>query len=227
MINTSTALRSAAGRGGAFDTPKAKCPPDGGSQICVTGKSAFSMTPDIGRISTGISIAKDPYQRNPVPISTPPLSPDDGGSTASSLSSISSFDLHAPPELVTALFPRAGIRVAAYAKAVSVSGDGASFDGFVLDLPKHFPGANPKAAFVRTLFVDGRGAESVQLRESIVAMLDLADEHLSCQAFVIALDKTSSSLGHLIHSLMYVGGTVVTQPPMEVDRSFVLVGIDI
>ena len=33
--------------------------------------------------------------------------------------------------------------------------------------------------------------------------------------------------GELLHSLMYVGGTVVMKPPLEVDPAYVLVGIEI
>jgi len=79
----------------------------------------------------------------------------------------------------------------------------------------------------RTLYVDGKGANTVQLRESLVAMLDLADEHLSCKAVVISLDKATPSLGGLAHSLMYAGGAFVTQPVFEVDPGYVLVGIEI
>jgi hypothetical protein len=62
---------------------------------------------------------------------------------------------------------------------------------------------------------------------SIVALLDLADESLECSALVIVLERSSPSLGKLLHSLMYVGGTVVTKPPFEVDPAFVLVGLEI
>lgn len=34
-----------------------------------------------------------------------------------------------------------------------------------------------------------------ELSNSIVALMDLADEHLHCEAFVIALDKESPVLG--------------------------------
>ena len=44
---------------------------------------------------------------------------------------------------------------------------------------------------------------------------------------VIALEKKSPFLGDLLHSLMYVGGAVVTAPPFEVDSSYVLVGLEI
>lgn len=79
----------------------------------------------------------------------------------------------------------------------------------------------------RTLYIHGKGAEHMELREIIVALLDLADEHLECSAFVIALEKASPALGGLLHSLMYVGGTVVTKPPFMVDPAYVLVGIEI
>jgi len=125
------------------------------------------------------------------------------------------------------LFPRAAIRASPYAKSVSVAGEGTTFDGFVLELPRGFGGVNPRASMARTLYVDGRGANMVQLRESLVAMLDLADEHLSCKALVISLDKATPSLGGLVHSLMYAGGAFVTQPVFETDPGYVLVGIEI
>jgi len=162
----------------------------------------------------------------PVPVSTPPLTPDDDGSS-SSFSSIGSLDWRATPELLLSLFPRAAIRASPYAKSVSVAGEGTTFDGFVLDLPRGFAGVNPKASTVRTLFVDGKGADTVQLRESLVAMLDLADEHLSCKAVVISLDKSNPALSGLMHSLMYAGGSFVTQPTFELDSGYVLVGIEI
>jgi hypothetical protein len=62
---------------------------------------------------------------------------------------------------------------------------------------------------------------------SIVALLDLADERLECSALVIVLDRSSKMLGEALHSLMYVGGTVVTKPPFEVDPAFVLVGMEV
>jgi len=62
---------------------------------------------------------------------------------------------------------------------------------------------------------------------SIVALLDLADEHLQCSALVIALEKASPALSSLLHALMYVGGTVVTKPDFPVDPAYVLVGLEI
>ena len=57
--------------------------------------------------------------------------------------------------------------------------------------------------------------------------MDLADEQLECNALVIALERTSPILGDLLHSLMYVGGQVVTKPPFPTDPTFVLVGMEI
>jgi hypothetical protein len=62
---------------------------------------------------------------------------------------------------------------------------------------------------------------------SIIALLDLADERLGCSGLAIALERSSPNLGALLHSLMYVGGSVVTRPPFDVDSAFILVGLDI
>ncbi|ETW80417.1 hypothetical protein HETIRDRAFT_452016 [Heterobasidion irregulare TC 32-1] len=153
-------------------------------------------------------------------LATPPLTPDDdddddSSESGSDLGQTSDDAL----ELLAALFPRDAVNALPHAKRVSISspGIGASFDGVVLTLP-----GKP-----RTLYVDGKSAEIVSLRESIVALLDLADEHLECNALVIALEKTTPALGDLLHSLMYVGGTVVTKPPFQVDSAYILVGLEI
>jgi len=80
---------------------------------------------------------------------------------------------------------------------------------------------------LKTLYVDGKSAESVNLRESIVALLDLADESLECTSLIIVLERSSPNLGSILHSLMYVGGAVVTKPPYQVDPAFVLVGLEV
>jgi len=117
------------------------------------------------------------------------------------------------------IFPRNGVGALPYSRSVAISAPnlGAAFDGVVLQLP-----GKPK-----TLYVDGKSAQSVSIRESIVALLDLADESLECSALVIVLERSSPSLGKILHSLMYIGGTVVTKPPFEVDPAFVLVGMEI
>ncbi|PIL34162.1 hypothetical protein GSI_03873 [Ganoderma sinense ZZ0214-1] len=149
-------------------------------------------------------------------LATPPLTPDNGAEGgAGSLSALGAKQ----SAFLSTLFPRNGLRAAPYAKSVSIStpGTGFTFDGVVLSLP-----GKPK-----TFYVDGKCAATVNLRESIVALLDLADEQLGCNALVIALERSSAVLGDLLHSLMYVGGQVVTKPPFPTDPAFVLVGMEI
>jgi len=152
-------------------------------------------------------------------IATPPLTPDDdsdGDSVGGTIGTNKSSDAL---DFLLTLFPRHGLTALPFAKSVAISAPnmGASFDGVVLELP-----GQPK-----TLYVDGKSAQSVSLRESIVALLDLADQSLQCSALVIALERSSPSLGDLLHSLMYIGGTVVTKAPFQVDSAFVLVGMEI
>ena len=62
--------------------------------------------------------------------------------------------------------------------------------------------------------------------DSVVALLDLASEHLECSALVIALERANSALKELLHSFLYVGASVVTKPPYPLDNAYVLVGIE-
>jgi len=148
---------------------------------------------------------------------TPPLTPDDG--TDSDGSEIMEGQSSDALEFLLTIFPRNGLEALPYAKYVTISAPntGATFDGVVLELP-----GKSKA-----LYVDGKSAESVNLRESIVALLDLADECFQCSALIIALDRSSKHLGDILHSFMYVGGTVVSKPSFPVDPAYVLVGMDI
>ncbi|KAH7108309.1 ornithine decarboxylase antizyme-domain-containing protein [Auriculariales sp. MPI-PUGE-AT-0066] len=150
---------------------------------------------------------------------TPPLTPDNGPASAGGMARLvqkmlrtrphSTFSASSSHATLCAPCPHAS------SIKINISGLGTVWDGVILDL-------NGK----KTLYVNGKGAEHVQLRESIVALLDLADEQFGCSAFVIALDRSSSALGDLIHSLMYVSGTIVTHPPFAVDPAYVLVGIE-
>ncbi|KAH7926703.1 hypothetical protein BV22DRAFT_1104119 [Leucogyrophana mollusca] len=155
---------------------------------------------------------------SPYDVATPPLTPDDDeGSDASS--GISIEQSKDALDFLLNIFPRDGLSVLPFAKSVTVSAPnmGVAFDGVVVELPGKS----------KTLYVDGKNAEAVSLRESIVALLDLADDQLQCSALVIALDKTSGALSELLHSLMYVGGNVVTKPPFQVDPAYLLVGLEI
>jgi len=147
---------------------------------------------------------------------TPPLSLED---SEGGVSAISAEQTKATLEFLTSLFPRNALSALPYAQGVSVSSPnlGTVFDGIILDLPEK----------TKTLYIDGKNAQHVNLRESIVALLDLADEQLDCAALVIALERSAEGLGDLLHSLLYVGGSVVTKPPFQVDPAYVLVGLEI
>ncbi|KZT72167.1 hypothetical protein DAEQUDRAFT_743902 [Daedalea quercina L-15889] len=227
---------------GVRPSPTSKCPPDRGSPDWVTDSLTpmFSSSPPsdtsstlsaFGTDSPASSIILPPTpppedytsqltRSAPLPdIATPPLTPDDAEDGEGSVAALSAKQRDAALEFLSTLFPRNALAAMPYAKSVSISAPnlGADFEGVVLELPN-----KPK-----TLYVDGKSAATVNLRESIVALLDLADESLQCSALVIALEKSSPFLGDLLHSLMYVGGSVVTVPPFEVDSSYVLVGLEI
>jgi len=239
--------RSLEDLGGAFDVPKEKCPPDGGSSGCVTGSPMSIFPSSKNLISTSLShsscspLLKSTTQRSPSDyfifqrrhssisspnassdsdISTPSLTPDSNNRRQSPAptSSVAKLSSDALDFLMT-LFPRHGLIALPYAKRMSISAPnlGVVFDGVVLDLPKE----------PRILYVDGKSAESMNLRESIIALLDLADERLGCLGLAIVLERSSPNLGALLHSLMYVGGSVITRPPFDVDSAFILVGLDI
>ncbi|KIJ67833.1 hypothetical protein HYDPIDRAFT_173587 [Hydnomerulius pinastri MD-312] len=213
--------------------------PGVGSSDCVTGSlapiissspdSSFSPSPPekISPINSPSTTARFPAtvapryipgrSESPYDLATPPLTPDGGdGSGASGITTKHSKDAL---DLLLNIFPRNGLSVLPFAKSVVVSSPnmGASFDGVVLELP-----GKPK-----TLYVDGKNAPAVSLRESIVALLDLADEQLQCSALVIVLDKSFKALNELLHSLMYVGGSVVAKPPFQVNPAYILVGLEI
>lgn len=232
-----TPLRSLADLDGGFDITKEKCPPDRGSSDWVTD-SLVPMIPSFSQSlpSTQTNITnhttaavfpsaatprKIPGKPQSYDLPTPPLTPDDGddddvGSGASGIIAGHSKDAL---DLLLNIFPHNGVSLLPFAKSIVVSAPnmGAFFDGVVLE----FPGKS------KTLYVDGKNAPAVSLRESVVALLDLADEQLQCSALVIVLDKSSSGISELLHSLMYVGGSVVTKPPFQVNPAYVLMGLEI
>ncbi|KLO18406.1 hypothetical protein SCHPADRAFT_899799 [Schizopora paradoxa] len=179
-----------------------------------------------GNSSTSSAASPMQIRTNGHGLATPPLTPDSSPTLASgSPKSGNAF------EFLCKIFAHSDARRALpYVKSVEISsseldldvddGEGAfTFSGIVLELPGQ----------VRTLYIDGKGVENVQLRESIVALLDLASEHLECTALILALDRSSPALSELLHGLMYVGASVVSRPPFPVPErnSVVLVGMEI
>lgn len=145
-----------------------------------------------------------PRQNSNSQLATPPLTPENCIAIPHPQNSSS---------LAAALFPEQTATVAKYSVPLQIS----NWDGFVLSLPN-----KPKV-----LYVDGQCAQLPSLRASVVALLDLASEQLECEALIIALPKTSDDLDELIHSLMYVGGQVVTRPPFNTNPSYLLIGMEV
>lgn len=146
---------------GGFDTPKPKCPPDRGSSDCVTGSPASIFS------ASNSSYFYSPSNPRPIPsrdsssdLATPPLTPDNGSPVSTSVS-----DKHQKDGLdfLMTIFPRHGLAALPYSRSVAISAPnlGAAFDGVVLQLP-----GKPK-----TLYVDGKSAQSVSIRERWVRIL--------------------------------------------------------
>lgn len=71
-------------------------------------------------------------------------------------------------------------------------------------------------------------------RESLVDLMELADEDLECNGIVICLDRRSSvdkeELAETLHSLMYVGGNIVAPDAGMLgfnSEDYILVGLDL
>jgi hypothetical protein len=94
-------------------------------------------------------------------ISTPPLTPDndisDFGSLDTHSSSLSDKHPRDALDFLMTLFPHQGLHALPFAQSVAISAPnmGAAYEGMVLELP-----GKPK-----TLYVDGKSAESVSVRE--------------------------------------------------------------
>jgi hypothetical protein len=95
-------------------------------------------------------------------LATPPLTPDDGDDSEDN-ESIEKQSKDALDFLLT-IFPRDGLDALPFAKSVVISAPnmGAIFDGVILELP-----GKPKA-----LYVDGKSAQSVSLRERYANPVD-------------------------------------------------------
>ncbi|CAE6478974.1 unnamed protein product [Rhizoctonia solani] len=179
----------------------------------------YPLTPDSSPdLSHHIPSPLGHYSKFTSQLHTPPQSPEDGPL---------SHDYMTPTalEVLATLFPNSEAARAAlpYARALRITSrqgvtpEASTWDGVVLSLPGQ----------ERTLYVIGRGAEALMLRESITALLDLADEYLECTAFVIALEKNTPGLGELVHALTYLSGQIVTKPPFVANPAYVLVGIEL
>lgn len=192
--------------------------------------SASSKIPNMPPYPSPTSASSSPIQlaksrTTGQQLATPPLTPEND-------SAVPSPARHSTFQAL--LFPESISLVSQYSTPFQIKSS-ATWDGFVLALPGR----------EKALYVDGKGAEQTSLRArsattyyllnlilnisffSVVALLELADEQLDCSTLIIALPKSSPGLDDLIHSLMYVGGQVVTRPPFKTNPSMLLIGMEI
>ncbi|KAF9984718.1 hypothetical protein BGZ75_003718 [Mortierella antarctica] len=78
------------------------------------------------------------------------------------------------------------------------------------------------------LFLKGNGWDSTDIRESVVAALDLAEEQLGCQALYLCLEKSNPNLANLVRTLMYAGFEMVHPSVLpDADPKYLVLGMDI
>lgn len=77
------------------------------------------------------------------------------------------------------------------------------------------------------LFLRGNGWDDMDIRESVVAALDLAEERLGCQAVYLCLEKNNSNLTKLVRTLMYAGFEMVHPGVLShADPKYLVLGMD-
>jgi len=80
----------------------------------------------------------------------------------------------------------------------------------------------------RTLYAHAvNGTEQVCAREGVISLLDFGDEELECNQVVVVLNKKDADLAQQLHSLMYIGGNVVSPAASAHSEDHVLVGLEL
>jgi len=210
--------------------------------INIPKPSSFSYRPPTPRSSPDAG----PIRFNKVPaitiphghraLATPPTTPP--AQTASPLF------MAGTAVLLAKLFPASVREAEQFTTSVNIesiesNGSRTWWEGFILE--EHHTGKNKTIGHrTRTLYMNAQNAltEQDRVRECIVALLDLAGEHLECDAVVMVLERggdggrggnkaAAAGFGELVHSLLYVGGVVVSKPPFALDPRYVLVGIEV
>jgi len=78
----------------------------------------------------------------------------------------------------------------------------------------------------RTVYAKGSNSVDVRSRENVIALLDHADEELACDQVVVVLEKKDSDLAETLHSLLYIGGSVIPASAGHSEAN-VLVGLEL
>ncbi|CAG8694375.1 5525_t:CDS:2, partial [Funneliformis mosseae] len=150
---------------------------------------------------------------------------DNGGSLATLGSPLGSknkgsIKKNRKPSFFEQVFRGVTTNVDRYITIIS-SHDECVWEGFVMD---------------GTLFLRGNAMESVDLfnlkKESIVAVIELAEECLKCHSLVVCFDKYSSSssnnhLSMVTRIFLYIGFEIVAPGTFNHSNDFILVGMEL
>lgn len=78
------------------------------------------------------------------------------------------------------------------------------------------------------LYLRGNGWDDMDIRESVVAALDLAEEQLGCRVVYLCLEKSNPHLSKLVRALMYAGFEVVHPGVLaHADTKYLVLGMEL
>ncbi|KAF9347792.1 hypothetical protein BGX34_002886 [Mortierella sp. NVP85] len=77
------------------------------------------------------------------------------------------------------------------------------------------------------MYLRGNGWDDMDIRESVVAVLELAEEQLGCQTVYLCLEKNDPDLANLVRALMYAGFEVVVPGVLpHADPKYLVLGTE-
>lgn len=120
-------------------------------------------------------------------------------------------------------FSKNGVKVASIAEDIAEEAELAAGSAVILASPIHD---------TTTLYYRAPADSGKLDREALVDLMEIADEDLACTGIVICLDRKENkeSLAGTLHSLMYVGGSIIAPNAGLVgynSEDFILVGLDL
>ncbi|KAF9937308.1 hypothetical protein BGZ67_001402 [Mortierella alpina] len=78
------------------------------------------------------------------------------------------------------------------------------------------------------LYLRGNGWDDMDIRESVVAALDLAEEQLECTVVYLCLEKSNPHLSKLVRALMYAGFEAVHPGVLpHADSKYLVLGMEL
>ncbi|GAA5899098.1 hypothetical protein JCM8208_003003 [Rhodotorula glutinis] len=181
--------------------------------------SATSASPSDSFILSRFANAVNSKSAAAPALLTPPA--EEESRSALSLGSAVAVAAPAGTKLLADVFPSHASVHELPAQSVDLSDlVGAGWQGAAVDNP---------VAGTRTLYVGGGELSDVELRESIIAVLERAEEELGCSGVVLALERGTQDLSNVVHQLMYLGCTVVSDHEQTglPNSEYILLGMDV